>query len=159
MAGPISAGVVMYRRIGPTIEVLLAHPGGPFWAKKDTGAWSIPKGLYEPDADSDMLVAAIREFTEEVGTAPPKDGYRELGSVKLSSGKTIAAWAVEGDLDPTTATSNTFEMEWPPKSGRRTAFPEVDRVEWFTVDAARPKMNKGQLPLLDRLAHVIAALG
>jgi predicted NUDIX family NTP pyrophosphohydrolase len=151
----LSAGVLLFRRSTPELEVLLAHPGGPFWARKDYGAWTIPKGLYEPDVDTDPLATAIREFTEEVGTLPPGDQFIDLGQVRLASGKKILAWALEGDLDPATARSATFEMQWPPRSGQMTEFPEVDRVEWFSVDAARPKLNKAQLPLLDRLLAAV----
>jgi predicted NUDIX family NTP pyrophosphohydrolase len=164
----ISAGIVLYRRPGAAVgsgdgpepgpssyEVLLAHPGGPFFASKDVGAWSIPKGLYEPGVDRNELAAAVREFTEEIGSTPPAGPYAELGSVTLASGKVVTAWAVEGDLDPATATSSTFELEWPRRSAQRLSFPEVDRVEWFSLAAARPKINQGQLPLLDRLAAAL----
>jgi predicted NUDIX family NTP pyrophosphohydrolase len=132
------------------IEVLLVHPGGPFWAKKDAGAWSIPKGEYE---DDDAPACARREFEEELGTPLPADAeLTDLGTVKLKSGKQITAFAAEGDLDAKTITSNTFSMEWPPRSGRTQEFPEVDRAGWFDLDAAREKLNPAQAELLVRLA-------
>ena len=141
-----SAGVLLFRRREDDIEIFLVHPGGPFWAKKDDGAWSIPKGLY--DDDEDPLAAAKREFTEEVG--PSIDGeFTALGEFKLPSGKRLSVWAVEGDLDAASITSNLFEMEWPPRSGKQAQFPEVDRAGWFTPDAARVKLTKGQLQVLD----------
>jgi predicted NUDIX family NTP pyrophosphohydrolase len=157
MAPHTSAGIVLYRHNGDEFEVLLAHPGGPFWARKDEGAWSIPKGIYEPAFDDDMLAAAVREFTEEVGTPPPAGPYLDLGAVTLSSGKIVTAWAVEGDVDPATAQSSTFELEWPRGSGRVRSYPEVDRVGWFAPAAARPRINKGQLPLLERLQNLLGA--
>lgn len=141
-----SAGIMLYRRIGKELEVLLVHPGGPFWAKKDDGAWSIPKGLY--DDDEDPLAAAKREFTEEVGSGIDGE-FTALGEFKLPSGKRLSVWAVEGDLDAASITSNLFEMEWPPRSGKQAQFPEVDRAGWFTPDAARVKLTKGQLQVLD----------
>jgi predicted NUDIX family NTP pyrophosphohydrolase len=131
-------------------EVLLVHPGGPFWAKKDAGAWSIPKGEYE---DDDARACALREFEEELGTPLP-DGAElaDLGTVKLKSGKQITAFAVEGDLDADAITSNTFTMEWPPRSGRSREFPEVDRAGWFDLETAREKLNPAQAELLVRLA-------
>jgi predicted NUDIX family NTP pyrophosphohydrolase len=149
-----SAGIMLYR-VRDELEVLLVHPGGPFWARKDEGAWSIPKGEYDA-SDEEPLTAARREFEEELGQPAPTTSPVDLGSVRLSSGKNVLAWALAGDLDPALAVSNTFEMEWPPRSGRRQTFPEVDRAQWFTVAAARPKLNRGQLPLLDRL---VASLG
>ena len=129
--------------------MLLVHPGGPFWARRDTGAWSIPKGEYEEDEDA--LVAATREFEEELGSAPPRGEPLDLGEVVQSSGKRVRAWALEGDLDASRARSNTFEIEWPPRSGRRARFPEVDRAEWFALGAARAKLVAAQAPLIDRL--------
>jgi predicted NUDIX family NTP pyrophosphohydrolase len=146
----LSAGILLFRHCSEGLEILLAHPGGPFWAKDDS-AWSIPKGLYEPEVDPDPQAAAVREFTEEVGWPPPPGPYLDLGRVTLASRKVVAAWAVEGNLDPSTAFSNTIELEWPYRSGQFATFPEVDRVEWFTVAAARPRLSKGQLPLLERL--------
>jgi predicted NUDIX family NTP pyrophosphohydrolase len=131
-------------------EVLLVHPGGPYWASKDAGAWSIPKGEYE---DDDARACALREFEEELGSPLPVDAELvELGSVKLKSGKEITAFAAEGDLDAEAITSNTFTMEWPPRSGRTREFPEVDRAGWFDLDEAREKLNPAQAELLVRLA-------
>jgi predicted NUDIX family NTP pyrophosphohydrolase len=141
-----SAGLLLFRRRGGGVEIFLVHPGGPFWAKKDNGAWSIPKGLYE--ADEDPLLAAQREFAEEVGTQVGGE-FIPLGEFKLPSGKRLSAWAVEGDIDAGSAKSNMFEMEWPPRSGRRAQFPEVDRAEWFMAERARTKLTKGQLPVID----------
>lgn len=148
-----SAGLLLYRRRAAGVEVLLVHPGGPFWAKKDDGAWSIPKGLYE--SAEDALVAAQREFAEEVGTSP-EGPFLPLGEFKLPSGKRLSAWAVEGDLDATAIESNTFEMEWPPKSGRRALFPEVDRAGWFAIDASKVKITKGQLQVIEALVASIS---
>jgi len=147
-----SAGLLMYRGSGPTLAVLLVHPGGPFWAGKDLGAWSIPKGEYT--ADEDPLAVARREFAEETG-ARPGGAFRPLGDVVQVGGKRVSAWAVEGDFDPAALVSNTFETEWPPRSGRRRAFPEVDRAEWFSPDEARQKINAGQRGLIDRLVELV----
>ena len=147
-----SSGLLVYRRVNGRIEVLLVHPGGPFWLKKDEGAWSIPKG--EVDGDEDLALAARREFAEETGlqvTGPTL----ELGSVRLKSGKVLHAWAMEADPDLAPSVSNTFEMEWPPRSGRKQAFPEVDRIEFFALDEARRRINAGQLPCLDRLEDAL----
>jgi predicted NUDIX family NTP pyrophosphohydrolase len=145
-----SAGLVLFRR-REALEVLLVHPGGPFWAKKDDGAWSIPKG--EVEDGEDPRARALIEFAEETGTAlDPSTELAELGSVKQKGGKIVIAFAAEGDLDADAITSNTFEMEWPPRSGRRQAFPEVDRAAWFGLEEARVKMNAAQAELLDRLA-------
>ena len=148
----LSAGVLLYRTRDGVVEVLLAHPGGPFWARKDDGAWSIPKGEYTDGEDP--WAAARREFFEEL-TLPVPDGTRiELGSLKQPGGKVVNAFAVQGDLDVTDARSNTFEMEWPKGSDTMREFPEVDRVGWFTVAQARTKLLKGQRTFLDRLmAH------
>jgi predicted NUDIX family NTP pyrophosphohydrolase len=146
-----SAGLLLYRRV-PTLEVLLVHMGGPFWARKDEGAWTIPKGEYEDDA----LAAARREFEEELGTAAPDGPLLDLGTVRQRAGKTVQAWAVEGDYDVRTLVSNTFEIEWPPRSGRRASFPEVDRAEWFAPHTARSKIVAAQAEFVDRLA---ASLG
>jgi predicted NUDIX family NTP pyrophosphohydrolase len=141
-----SAGLLMYRRRECDPEVLLAHPGGPFWRSKDAGAWSIPKGLYE--VDEEPLAAAQREFEEETGYRV--DGaFVALGSFRQPGGKIVAAFAVEGDFDVTALRSNAFTMEWPPRSGRQTSFPEVDRAEWFLPAVARTKLVKGQVPILD----------
>jgi predicted NUDIX family NTP pyrophosphohydrolase len=147
-----SAGLLMYRGSGPTLAVLLVHPGGPFWAGKDLGAWSIPKGEYT--ADEDPLAVARREFAEETG-ARPGGAFRPLGDVVQAGGKRVSAWAVEGDFDPAALVSNTFEAEWPPRSGRRRSFPEVDRAEWFSPDEARQKINAGQRAFIDRLVELV----
>jgi predicted NUDIX family NTP pyrophosphohydrolase len=144
-----SAGLLLYRRREGRIEVLLGHMGGPFWARKDERAWSIPKGEH-PEAE-DALAAARREFAEETGTPPPDGPTLDLGEVRQSGGKRVTAWAVEGDLDPATVKSNTFLLEWPPRSGRRQEFPEIDRAGWFDLDTARRKIVKGQAALVDRL--------
>jgi predicted NUDIX family NTP pyrophosphohydrolase len=144
-----SAGVLLYRLTGPEPEVLLVHPGGPFWAKKDDGAWSLPKGLYEPGEEP--LAAARREFAEETGLAPSGD-FVSLGSFRQPSGKTVIAYAVAGDFDLGGFRSNLFEMEWPPRSGRRRSFPEADRAGWFTLANARRKLTKGQVPIIEALS-------
>jgi len=144
-----SAGIVMYRGSGTALELLLVHPGGPFWAKKDDGAWSIPKGEY--DQGEDPLAVARREFEEELGSPPPAGDIIALGELEQPSRKVVTAYAVEGDLDAGGLRSNLFEMEWPPKSGRIQSFPEVDRAAWFTPDQARIKMLPGQRPFIDRL--------
>jgi predicted NUDIX family NTP pyrophosphohydrolase len=149
-----SAGILLYRRSGGELEVLLVHPGGPLWARKDAGAWSIPKGEY--DADEDPQACALREFEEETGTALPPGALADLGEVRQKSGKRVSAWAVEGDLDPEAITSNTFELEWPPRSGRTQRFPEVDRAGWFSIDAGREKLNPAQVAFLDRLVDLLA---
>ena len=146
----LSAGVLVYRRRDRGLEVLLVHPGGPYWAKKDDGAWSIPKGEYEPDEDP--LEVALREFEEEIGETPPDPTDAVwLGELRQPSGKTVSAWAVEGDVDVSDVHSNTFEVEWPPRSGRTQEFPEVDRAGWFGLEEARPKLLRGQLGFIDRL--------
>lgn len=141
-----SAGVLLYRRRGAELEVFLVHPGGPFWRKKDNGAWTIPKGAIEPGEEP--LAAARREFAEETGFALDGD-FVELGSFKQPGGKIVAVWALEGDCDPAELVSNEFEMEWPPRSGSCARFPEVDRGAWFGVEEAREKLLVGQRPLLD----------
>ncbi|HST41289.1 MAG TPA: NUDIX domain-containing protein [Conexibacter sp.] len=149
-----SAGILLHRRLdGGEPEVLLVHPGGPFWAKKDAGAWSIPKG--EHGDDEDPLTAARREFAEELGLPLPAGEIVPLGEVRQKGGKLVTAWAVAGDLDPARIVSNSFELEWPPRSGRHAEFPEVDRAEWFTLERAREKLLPAQLPLLDRIAELI----
>src|SRR3954447_5660060 len=130
-----SAGILLYRRSGDALELLLVHPGGPFWARQDAGAWSIPKG--GPAASEDGLACARREFEEETGTAPPPGAFVSLGEVRQRSGKHVSAWAAEGDLGPAAVSSNTFTVEWPPRSGRMQEFPEVDRAGWFAPEAAR----------------------
>jgi predicted NUDIX family NTP pyrophosphohydrolase len=144
-----SAGLVMYRVRDGLLEVLLVHPGGPFWVKKDDGAWFIPKG--EVEAGEDEMAAARREFWEETGITPPEGPYRPLGRVKHKSGKVVVAWAFEGDADPAAVRSNTFTMEWPPKSGRRAEFPEVDRAGFYTIEEARVKMHPVEFELLKKL--------
>jgi predicted NUDIX family NTP pyrophosphohydrolase len=145
-----SAGLLLFRRTPAGVEVLLVHPGGPLWAKKDEGAWSIPKG--EIDADEEPLAAARREFEEELGS-PVSGEFIALAPIRQASGKVVHAWAVEADFDPATFTSGMFSMEWPPRSGRQQEFPEVDRAEWFFIDDARRKINKAQIELLDQLVH------
>ena len=149
MVARVSAGLLVYRVVDDRIEVLLAHPGGPFWAKKDAGAWSIPKGEFD-EAAEDAETAARREFVEETGQLPPH-ALVSLGSVKQSGGKVVHAFAGEGDIDVTDIRSNAFEIEWPPRSGRTQSFPEIDRAAWFTPDSARERMLAGQRPLLDAL--------
>ena len=144
-----SAGILMYRGSGEALELLLVHPGGPFWANKDQGAWSIPKGEYEPGEDP--LAAAKREFAEELGSAPPHRAFLDLGAIKQPSRKMIMAFAVRGDFDPDKLKSNRFELEWPPKSGAKQSFPEIDRAQWFTLAEAREKIQPGQAPFIDRL--------
>jgi predicted NUDIX family NTP pyrophosphohydrolase len=149
----LSAGTLLYRHRFGTLEVFLVHPGGPFWNKKDLGAWSIPKGEYA--AGDDPLSAAKREFQEETGFAPPTGEWISLSEVKLSSGKVITAWAVEGDCDAAAIRSNAFSMEWPPKSGKMQEFPEVDRAAWFTLPAANEKIHPAQQEFLVRLAAIV----
>jgi predicted NUDIX family NTP pyrophosphohydrolase len=144
-----SAGILLYRTRGDAIEVLLVHPGGPIWARRDAGAWSIPKGEYEPGEDP--LAAARREFEEELGVAPPDGTIDDLGEVRQKSGKVVHGWALEGDLDVNAINSNTFELQWPPRSGRIQQFPEIDRAQWFSLPQAREKINPAQVALLDRL--------
>ncbi len=151
-----SAGLLMYRIRAGQIEVLLVHPGGPFWTQKDEGAWSIPKGEFtdeEPPLD-----AARREFQEETGF-PPSGTFRPLAPIKQAGGKIVHAWAVEGDLDATAIRSNTFCIEWPPRSGQRREFPEVDRAEWFAIPAARERILAGQRGFLDELERSVATGG
>ena len=148
--GKTSAGLLMHRIRDGTVEVLLVHPGGPLWTNKDDGVWSIPKG--ELDAGEDPLAAARREFAEELGT-PAGDGpFTPLPPVKQKGGKVVLAWAVAGDLDVASVRSNTFRMEWPPRSGKQATFPEVDRAAWFDLPAARRKVNAAQAALLDGIA-------
>jgi predicted NUDIX family NTP pyrophosphohydrolase len=149
-----SAGILLYRHGGDGLEVLLVHPGGPFFARKDDGAWSIPKGVYSDDETP--LAAARREFAEELGSPPPDGDALELGEVRQKSGKRVLAWAIAGDLDADSITSNTFELEWPPRSGRRQEFPEIDRAAWFPLLAARAKILAAQADFLDRLADALA---
>ena len=148
-----SAGLLVYRLRNEALEVFLVHPGGPFWARKDDGAWSIPKGLIE--AGEDAVAVARREFEEETGATLQGD-LVPLGTFTQSRAKTIEVWASEGDFDPATLRSNTFSMEWPPRSGRMQEFPEVDRAEWFAPEAARIKILKGQRPVIDVLLRRLA---
>jgi predicted NUDIX family NTP pyrophosphohydrolase len=143
-----SAGLLMYRRSGAAIEVLLAHPGGPHWVNKDLGAWSLPKGEYEDDEAP--LAAARREFEEETGFAPAGP-YLELGELRQPSGKRVIAWAFEGDCDPAQLKSNEFEMEWPPRSGKMASYPEMDRAAWFTLEEAARRITRGQRDFLRAL--------
>jgi predicted NUDIX family NTP pyrophosphohydrolase len=145
-----SAGLLMYKRAAQLVRVLLVHPGGPFWAKRDLGAWSIPKGEY--GEDEDPLAAAIREFEEETG-ARPLGAFHPLGELKQAGGKLVTAYALEGEFDVGALRSNLFEMEWPPRSGRRRTFAEVDRAEWFALADARAKIIVAQRPFLDRLVE------
>ena len=149
-----SAGILLYRLRPAGPEVLLGHMGGPFWARKDDGAWSIPKGEHGPDEEP--LAVARREFEEELGSPVPADELVPLGDVRVTSGKVLTVWAAEGDLDASATRSNTFELEWPPRSGRVQEFPEIDRADWFGLDVARPKLVKGQVPFLDRLRDAVA---
>jgi predicted NUDIX family NTP pyrophosphohydrolase len=149
-----SAGILLFRHAAAGPEVLLVHPGGPFWARRDEGAWSIPKGEH---ADGEEPVdCARREFAEETGSALALEALVPLGEVRQRSGKRVAAWAVEGDLDPETVRSNTFELEWPPRSGRRQEFPEIDRAAWFDADTARRKLTTAQVTFVDRLLEHLA---
>ena len=148
----ISAGVLLYRRHGGELEVLLVHLGGPFWAKKDAGAWFVPKG--EVNSGEEELAAARREFAEETGLSADGELF-ELGNVRHKSGKKVSAWAMEGDCDPASLRSNTFEMEWPPKSGKTKEFPEIDQAKFFAVDAAREKMHPTEFPFVERLAALL----
>lgn len=151
-----SAGLLLYRSAGLAVEVLLVHPGGPFWTKRDDGAWSLPKG--EWGAGEDPLEVAIREFREELGVDPPADpAPAPLGEVRQAGGKRVTAWAMRGDVDVSTVVSNTFTMEWPPRSGRTREFPEVDRAGWFDLETARRKLVSGQAGFIDRLAGLLEA--
>lgn len=146
-----SAGLLLYKKTDVGIEVLIGHPGGPFWAKKDKGVWSIPKG--ECIDGEELLVAAYREFTEEMGATPPKNGLIDLGSAKQPSGKVVYAWALEADFDTTQVKSNTVDIEWPPKSGHIQQIPEIDKACWCSLAVAMDKVVKGQVPLLENLAQ------
>jgi predicted NUDIX family NTP pyrophosphohydrolase len=146
-----SAGILMYRR-SPALEVLLVHPGGPFFVRKDLGSWSIPKGEYPPEEDP--LEAARREFLEETGHEASGDA-KPLTAIKQKGGKEVKAWAVEGNIDPLSIVSNTFEIEWPPRSGKRQTFAEVDKAEWFVLEKAREKINEKQAAFLDELERIL----
>ncbi len=155
--GARSAGLLVYRIADEGVEVLVAHPGGPYWAGKDDGAWSIPKGEF--GADEDPLTAAYREFQEETGLEPPRSTAFPLGELRQPGGKRVTVWALQGDLDVADASSNTFEMEWPRKSGRMREFPEVDRIAWMSIATARTRLLQGQVPFLDLLMHTLARSG
>ena len=154
-SGRTSAGILLWRLRDGTLEVLLAHNGGPYWAKKDHGHWTIPKGEVEPGEE--LAAVARREFAEETGHVVPDGPRIDLGEIRQKSGKLVLGWAVEGDLDPATAVSNTYEVEWPPRSGRMQSFPEIDRVEWFGLDEARARLKAAQVPFLDRLEAALPA--
>src|ERR1019366_1632400 len=160
MPPKLSAGLMLYRHGNQddeiVLEVLLGHMGGPFWARKDDGAWSIPKGEYEPGEDP--FDTAKREFEEELGSAPPLVVYRDLGSIRQPGGKLVAAWAAEADFDAADAVSNTFEIEWARASGQKRPFPSVEKAGWFTVEVARVKLVRGQQPLIDRLLQMLGNL-
>jgi predicted NUDIX family NTP pyrophosphohydrolase len=156
LAATRSAGLLMYRTGPQGLQVLLAHPGGPYWARKDDGAWTLPKGEYAEDEEP--LAAAQREFTEETGFTACKP-FLPLGELRQKSGKQIIAWAFAGECDPALLRSNRFEMEWPPRSGRRQSFAEVDRAQWFGTDEARRKLIAGQAPFVDRLEQLLARSG
>jgi predicted NUDIX family NTP pyrophosphohydrolase len=152
-----SAGLLVYRRVADGVEVLLAHPGGPYYVKKDDGVWTIPKG--ELEADEEPLTAAVREFTEEMGSPPPTGPLQELGEARQRSGKVNLIWAVEGQFDVAGVRSNTFPMEWPPRSGRTIEVEEIDRAEWFDLPTARVKISPSQLPFLERLEQLSTVIG
>jgi predicted NUDIX family NTP pyrophosphohydrolase len=148
-----SAGILLHRAGAAGREVLIGHMGGPFWAKKDAGGWSIPKGEYGPGEDA--FAVACREFEEELGTPVPATVFLPLGELRTTSSKVLTVWAADGDLDATAAVSNTFALEWPPRSGRMQEFPEIDRAAWFPVEEARTKLATGQVPFLDRLLEAL----
>ena len=155
MSTRTSAGILLFRLRAGGLEVLLAHPGGPFHAAKDLGDWSIPKG--EPSEGEDLVDAAVREFREETGTEVPGPPFIPLGSTRQKGGKVVTAWAAAGDLDPATAHSNEFRLEWPPGSGREQSFPEIDRVAWFGTAEARLRVKPAQAVFIDRLEEALAA--
>jgi predicted NUDIX family NTP pyrophosphohydrolase len=148
-----SAGILLHRGADASLEVLLVHPGGPIWERRDAGAWSIPKGEYGDGEDP--LAAARREFEEELGAPPPGGDPIDLGEIRQKSGKRVRAWGLAGDLDPSAIVSNTVEIEWPPRSGRRIEIPEVDRAQWFSLADARERINPAQVALLDRLVEAL----
>ncbi len=150
-----SAGILLYRKNQSVLQVFLIHPGGPFFARKDEGVWSIPKGLLDPGEDP--LAAALREFREETGCTPGGE-FRPLSPVQQKGGKTVLAWTAEGDCDAEKITSNSFELEWPPRSGRLQTFPEADRAGWFTIEEAKRKINPAQIALLDELIRILGSV-
>jgi predicted NUDIX family NTP pyrophosphohydrolase len=156
MSKMTSAGLLLYRRTEAGLELLIAHPGGPLWARRHQGAWSLPKGL--PDPGEALEDAALREFTEETGYSVPNGERIPLGSVMQKSGKVVHAWALEGDADPEALSSNLFEMEWPPRSGRTGSFPEIDRVAWVGPADARHLLNPAQAEFVSRLEHALQPL-
>jgi predicted NUDIX family NTP pyrophosphohydrolase len=162
MPAQVSAGILLYRRRDGVLEVLLAHPGGPYWKSQQFGSWSVPKGIAEV-GEAALEAVAAREFEEETGfrladvAADPDRDHLDLGEVTLKSGKVVRAWAVEGDLDPARSTSNEFEIEWPPRSGRRITIPEVDQVAWFGVDEARKRAHPAQAAFVERLELALEA--
>lgn len=153
-SGVTSAGILLFRRRGDSVEVLLGHPGGPFWEAKDLGHWTIPKGVVE--VGEAVVDVARREFEEETGQPLAGDGLIPLGEIRQRSGKIVVAWAVEGDLDPALAHGNTFTLEWPPRSGRQAEFPEIDRVAWFRPAEARRRLKEAQVPFVERLEEALA---
>jgi predicted NUDIX family NTP pyrophosphohydrolase len=157
MASRTSAGILLHRVHDGRRQTLLGHMGGPFWSKKDAGAWTIPKGEHTPDEDP--FATALREFEEELGLPVPATEFVELGSFRQRGGKVVTIWAAEGDLDPTVCTSNTFAMEWPPGSGRTAEFPEIDRADWFDIEVAREKVVAGQVAAIDRLLELLGEDG
>jgi predicted NUDIX family NTP pyrophosphohydrolase len=152
----LSAGLLLYRRAGDRLEVLIAHPGGPMWSRRDAGAWSIPKGAPNDDVE-DLLAAARREFEEETGHAAPPGPPIDLGEVRMRSGKVVHGWAIEGELDPAAIRSMVVEVEWPPRSGRRIGVPEIDRVAWVDPPEARERLNPAQAAFVDRLLEALAS--
>jgi predicted NUDIX family NTP pyrophosphohydrolase len=152
-----SAGILLYRRGPDGLTVLLAHPGGPLWATRDEGVWTVPKG--EIEGGEDPWDVARREFEEETGHQPPSGPAIDLGEITQKGGKVVVAWALEGDLDPAAASSNTFPLQWPPRSGRWITVPEIDRVDWFAPDEARRRLKDTQIPFVDRLIGVLADRG
>ncbi len=155
--GRTSAGILLWRRRDGRLEVLLAHPGGPLWAKKDHGHWTIPKGEVEPGEE--LTAVARREFGEETGHPLPDGELVDLGEIRQKSGKLVLGFGVQGDIDAASAVSNTYDMEWPPRSGRVQAFPEIDRVEWFGMDEARARLKAAQVPFLERLEEALTQTG
>ena len=153
-SGRLSAGILLWRRRARRLEVLLGHPGGPFFARKDAGVWSVLKGEASAD-DEDLELLARREFEEETGHRAPEGPTIALGEVRQAGGKVVHCWAIEGDLDPERASSNTFELEWPPRSGATQEFPEIDRVAWFDLTTARDKVNAAQITFLERLEDAL----